>query len=1151
MSILCCCHHLQPAEKDTPTEAIELPTQPPRATLSKTLSRSETDMYLSSILASRAPSQLITPTYQSIVDPEAVDVEDSDDDAQVKQTRQTSMSSLGALRTKLIRRLSHRADAKAGTQPSVGASDEELARRAELKRLMHKRIQEELKSEQEEDDLRLQSSIGNGKESELPGGGPRDAIEFSVCGFDEKQIKYDIASPEPSALLTSAINEQQGPWQKPRSRPQSVKKSIDGTRHECISLDERGSDTRPLSPSHLTPVDCFGEDGCESPSTASWRLSYSAVQIDSYIEPLVEISPTPRRQSPELKDPLSQHETDTTHPHEAGTIDPTSSTQQEETIDPNQTIDSEQEDVQEHREVKENSNLCNLSDETSDGRYSPLDVWLCSQGLHRTLDLSSGSNSDIVSETPRISDTREQAEDSRQYDTLTNLTADVSIPQENNVGVWHQLSETSANGGIPSTIVPSTESFASHQFLDRIENVAPPKELSTKGQTHNVSSQNRPRPVSQQAISGVSRLSLAELLGSRRALRSVTPIHGPINLFHTTTSDNSGTSSYRTALNQTPSSEHPKSKIEASQLPVADLLSINASETASYRQREEELKSVEQRFVLTPARRYPLTPVRSKFREEFEDLKSLGGAKGSILSKLYLAFPKKTRVSSSQTESSKSNEAIGKQSADCLNWEKPNSYSLESHDDILTCNVMPEIHTEEKETTGLWGRPIKPGGGQYTGRLKAKLMKVSNPKIDMNVTETQSPAVKNRCTDNPEAHGVSEDKDTPVMRTRSPPRTPNNVAVLSEAEINDATDIHAGVLQEWVEKFQAEDLRQQSRAGSGSDGTPRPPSKLRTTPESWARWPLHTHEERTGSARECDRVATRDFAMTLNSNPFALGAGRDKKTSKESELTPSSRTLPSRFGEALKLGWNKMVVHRDSPDRALGHAPASQHTRMSREFWEDPELEPLPTAECCKEVQSPEQQIDSIKRCSKSRPEVTSQPSNDSTTNLLANHIAEEVHNIESEEHNITWPGIKYRARSPLNRQLPTPTHALNIPSSKLSNAEPAGTTEPQCTYEECVQTQMLDDDDEDKGDKCQETGIIKRARSTGNIDVKLSGGELPFDEDIRIGQVLVHETWKSGLRRHRSLGFLARGRAHDSVRDIPTTAGQGKPTNLEGHNES
>lgn len=543
MSILCCCRNRQLVRKETQTEAIELPVQPPRARLSKTLSRSETDMYLSSILASRGPSQLMNPTYHNMVDPEAVEVDDSDEDGTERDTRGPNIGALGSLRTKLIRRLSHRVDSKSGSRPSIGTSDEELARRAELKRLMHKRIQEELKSEEEEEDLRVapprRPSINNCREPELSGGGPRDTIEFSVSNIDEQEIRKDIGTlPETSISPTSVIRGPQDQIPQRTSCSKSANRSIDNSYHGCNqSLNEIEAALRPPSPPHLTPVHLLGESGRESPSTASWRLSYSAIHIESYIEPLVEarqLSPEPDNFSTKQEDGASQpHETDTT-------TNFSNPTMQDETIDTSQTMQFEHLAYPE-RSHKE-SDISSHSTETSDGRYSPLDVWLRSQDLHCASILSSRSNSAMALERPHEPAVREKAEDlqnppkSADLSRHTDQTTDSSpMLQDHAPGAWPEISKHIMDQENPSLDSLNNESIALHRVLHQMENTLPLEDSITEDQTQDISSRYTSsryttRPNSRLATPRDLRPSPADMLGARRSIRPLSPIYGKRSL---------------------------------------------------------------------------------------------------------------------------------------------------------------------------------------------------------------------------------------------------------------------------------------------------------------------------------------------------------------------------------------------------------------------------------------------------------------------------------------------------------------------------------------------------------------------------------------------------------------------------------------------
>ncbi|KAJ8130109.1 hypothetical protein O1611_g3519 [Lasiodiplodia mahajangana] len=1138
MSLLCCCRNRQqPAEKETQTPVIQLPIQPPRARLSKTLSRSDTNMYLSSLLASRGPSQVVIPAYHNIVDPEAVDAEDSDEDGPERDTHGSNTGTLGSFRTRLIRRISHRVETKAGSRPSAGTSEEELARRAELKRLMHKRIQEELKSEEEEEendngDLGLaqpkRHSIDNCKEPELPGGGPRDTIEFTVSGADEQGAENEVGMLlETSPSQTPVIDRPQGAYQQQRTTcSESVKRSTDGSYQECnVSINEAESIIRPPSPPHLTPVHLLGGNGRESPSTASWRLSYSAIHIESYIEPLVEARQVSIPPSPEQENVFSRQEGDVVHTQEADTTTNYSNlTIHDETIDTSQTMQFDQ-GVALDRNYKESDISSDLAD-ASDGRYSPLDVWLRSQDLHCASLLSSRPNSEMALENYEYG-LQEQTENPQKTEMVPNLSMHQDqiarrglISQEHVQGVGPELAKDISNEREASITAPSNESIALYEVLNRMENAFPPHEPLTEDQTPDVSSRYTSsryttRPNSQQATPRSSRLSLAELLVGRRIPQHLSPIYGSVSPYHTTTSVNSDMSSYQTALNKTPSI-HAKSNPELSQFSNIEAFSANASETASFRQREEELKSIKKRFGLTPARRHPTATVRSKFREEFEGSKGPNSGRNSILSRLYFVFPKRARASRSHTELNGSNEWAGIHSADFRKYNKTKLDDLgSSRDRDLPSNMASNIRLGEMVAEQ---REITQEAEHHHGRLNLKPIGAPMPIAKINDSEARSVCMNNCDLNITKIPGPGEAREPPVENSFPLSEDRNSMAMSNEGKMRNTVDIHAGVLQEWVGQLQAEDQQRQSRMESKINVTKQQPPRFRTPPESWARWPSHTREERTASAGKKDKVNSRDFAVVGNPKHSEIEAGGR-------EPTMTSRTLSSQVSKVFKSGWNKMVTHTSSVDRASDHKRDIRRIRESRDFLEYPELELLPNVGGYREVQALDQQIDTMKRRSSPGEKSPRQSNSDSVRHPLASRIAEEIHRFQAEDQATAWTETRYHVKGPPTTQFILPKHSLFTPRPKSCDPELSGASESQCMYEDCVQAHILHDGDDSNRIKAQDRTTIKRAKSTGNIEVRLSGDRPLMDESTPSNHGPIHKAWKSGLRRHQSLGWI-RGRS-------------------------
>ncbi|KAL7903220.1 hypothetical protein HDV63DRAFT_412273 [Trichoderma sp. SZMC 28014] len=135
-------------------------------------------------------------------------VDDSDGDggennASVKAS--STSSALNVVRTKLARHMSNENEPHRRSRASAGHSQEEVARRAELRRFRHQRIQEELKN----DDNPAESSNTSHRSTSYlsplidagqPMVGPRDTIEFTVA-----DVSYHSATPTLPAQENAAL----------------------------------------------------------------------------------------------------------------------------------------------------------------------------------------------------------------------------------------------------------------------------------------------------------------------------------------------------------------------------------------------------------------------------------------------------------------------------------------------------------------------------------------------------------------------------------------------------------------------------------------------------------------------------------------------------------------------------------------------------------------------------------------------------------------------------------------------------------------------------------------------------------------------------------------------------------------------------------
>jgi hypothetical protein len=161
---------------------------------------------------------------EDLTELEQLVVEDSDGDAEGNNTlikTSSTSSALNVVRTKLIRHISNDNETNRRSRVSAGHSQEEIARRAELRRFRHQRIQEELKNEEGNAESSNTSHRSTSYLSPLidagqPRVGPRDTIEFTVTDghhLSATQVlpMQDLASTDtPKEEIRSTAQEEGG-----------------------------------------------------------------------------------------------------------------------------------------------------------------------------------------------------------------------------------------------------------------------------------------------------------------------------------------------------------------------------------------------------------------------------------------------------------------------------------------------------------------------------------------------------------------------------------------------------------------------------------------------------------------------------------------------------------------------------------------------------------------------------------------------------------------------------------------------------------------------------------------------------------------------------------------------------------------------------
>ena len=298
MTLFCCCSSPPSHSSRAPVvphqaglDMIRLPTPPPPVRLPGTHFVDNPGVAPAGAVPGQKVSlQLAIPTTITALTPTelgqlAVDDDvDSDDDWDQGMTNKNG-STLQLVRRGVRGHASQDSLGRSKSRSAVGSSEEEIARRAELKRLMHKRIQDELRSEARQEIQSETSSRYAGRRIEpIPGGGPRDNLEFSVAHAsddtrgDQQQVRspstfvnYPEVCPSSRGDLSSAhVRRASCPdhFSSPLARSPS---KVQASPSESRSLPKL-STTPNLVPKHLPSI-------ARTSSLDSWRLSYSAGQL--------------------------------------------------------------------------------------------------------------------------------------------------------------------------------------------------------------------------------------------------------------------------------------------------------------------------------------------------------------------------------------------------------------------------------------------------------------------------------------------------------------------------------------------------------------------------------------------------------------------------------------------------------------------------------------------------------------------------------------------------------------------------------------------------------------------------------------------------------------------------------------------------------
>ncbi|KAG5659338.1 hypothetical protein KAF25_000540 [Fusarium avenaceum] len=200
MDQLCCCKfswrcdgEMKPATQKPDIQPIPLLNLCPEEEQQEPEEKNQHSLIGLSDIVWAIPVNDSSPGSGSVVHQLAED-DNSDSDQDQPQVTKKPSTAFDVVRNKLIRSISLNNNNDQPSLLSVGNSEEDVARRAELKRIMRQRIQDELESGELDNDIENKPKntircISSVVELALPNSGPRDAIEFGVSNSSSRSAQ--------------------------------------------------------------------------------------------------------------------------------------------------------------------------------------------------------------------------------------------------------------------------------------------------------------------------------------------------------------------------------------------------------------------------------------------------------------------------------------------------------------------------------------------------------------------------------------------------------------------------------------------------------------------------------------------------------------------------------------------------------------------------------------------------------------------------------------------------------------------------------------------------------------------------------------------------------------------------------------------------
>ncbi|TLD25253.1 hypothetical protein PspLS_05980 [Pyricularia sp. CBS 133598] len=937
MAVFCCCGRRPPNKDKKSTSAHDgpvIPSPPPPATLPTITSLSQFPAAESSpvihLNQSKFSLPLATPIPGAPLEPAEISelvIDDSDSGPDSPQPRRSRASNTLHFVKSHLRKHISQDSLQRQSRPTIGSSTGELARRAELRRLMRKRIQEELQTEDSQDMesdvpstvLRLSTPLPHC--DQLPGGGPRDNLEFSVVEAVE-----DIGSnSSPAATEGSKLS---SPNRANKSEISAAKEaSLNPRRVSCpeymtstdhsnslrpasrAALRERRNSLPPLSSSSHSTSSATGSSfgsllTSENVHSAS-KQAVTAVVVHGGISP----KDIKRQTTIEFKEAIIRRapRRATRSPKRPGVY-------------------------------SESRSKSPPAPDTLDLDHSPMKTWLRCQELC-TFSGAGHHDEPLVAHHDGPSDDREPGQvKSSAADGLT-LQLGVNIAPVNTDPSELQ-DATGLRGGALG------DGDCSHLASSDCS-VHPPSVPSSLMEPHEsgsgtISNIRQPNSTCRDSMSMSNLISFN--MGFGLATKWLQP------------------------FSSRESSRVPGSKVAMVQdntstvsLPV--LGSVGAvpfapsgavSEASSYHRREAELLSIPKRF--TPGRVVNFQS-SSRFREEFDERHDNQVAeKPSLLTRLHLTMPKRAKLASRvpanddgvdliETQLSASGRAL----VNSKHFPIPGGAIGMSS--LHKASSFHSSHRPES-TEDAWRRAIRAEADErrslVCGGSKRSSLRTPSPCALRTGDGTRSSTLP-----------ITESS----MHRTSHSGLSERIESVSQQQYE-----YEGFLKSYKRSDQAlEDCAHQKReeaANTNSTG-----DKI---PKSWARFPSHSRQQRNGPASSESHVLAKDFAVKSESVDGMTTWLTDQDSTKTAATATSakkavrgSRVLPGKLNKLMKISLDELVPSRDARGDSAGEVSNSGHLGLDNSQvlsnLEYPELQLQPSPGAFRELQALEHEIESLK----------------------------------------------------------------------------------------------------------------------------------------------------------------------------------------------